>query len=144
VYTGLSVLAAMSLVLFVTSLIAGSFYMLPKRTLTAVMIVWLLAYFLMKQHPARRLGFVFKNKLLINIGKMSYGIYLYHTVLPFYFHKVYAVVYSYVPVPAVLKESRYFYPAQSFILLLGVSWLSWKFFESPIQNLKKVFQNPNL
>jgi peptidoglycan/LPS O-acetylase OafA/YrhL len=142
VYTGLSVLAAISLVLFIISLVAGSFYMLPKRTLTAVMIVWLLAYFLTKQHPARKLGFIFKNNLLISIGKMSYGIYLYHTVLPFYFHKIYAVVYSYVPVPMVLQKSRYFYPAQSFILLLCVSWLSWKFFEMPIQNLKKYFKTP--
>jgi peptidoglycan/LPS O-acetylase OafA/YrhL len=142
VYTWLSVLAAISLILFVTHLIAGSFFFLPQRTLTAIMIVWLLAYFITKQHPGRRLGFIFKNKLLITIGKMSYGIYLYHTVMPFYFYKIYSVVYSYVPVPMILQKSRYFYPAQSFILLLGVSWLSWKFFETPLLNFKKYLKNP--
>jgi peptidoglycan/LPS O-acetylase OafA/YrhL len=31
-------------------------------------------------------GYIFNNKLLVNIGKISYGVYLYHFILPVYYN----------------------------------------------------------
>jgi peptidoglycan/LPS O-acetylase OafA/YrhL len=142
IYKLLSVLAFISLLLFVKNHITDRFYLLSNRTLTAIMMSWVLLHFMTKQHPVRRLSFIFKNKLLINIGRMSYGIYLYHSVLPFYSYKLYSVVYKYIPIPLVLQKNRYFYIAENFVLLMLISWLSWKFFETPLLNLKKYFSNP--
>jgi peptidoglycan/LPS O-acetylase OafA/YrhL len=142
IYKILSILAVLSLALFVKNQITDRFYTFSNRTLTAIMIIWLLAYFLTKPNPARRLSFIFKNKPLITIGKMSYGIYLYHSVLPFYSYRLYNVVYSHLSLPMSIWKNRYFYITENFVLLMLISWLSWKFFETPILNLKKYFNNP--
>jgi peptidoglycan/LPS O-acetylase OafA/YrhL len=144
IYRILSILAAISLVLFIKNQVTDRFYTLSSRTLTAIMVTWLLAYFITKPNPARRLSFIFKNKQLITIGKMSYGIYLYHSVLPFYSYLLYEFIFSFIPVPRTIWKHPYVYIAENFVLLLLISWLSWKFFETPILNLKKHFNNPKL
>ena len=80
------------------------------------------------------------NRFLVLVGKLSYGIYLYH------------ILYFYV---AVELWSKYVYPRimhiypgyqtaiflfLNFWILLGLWWLSWKFIESPILRLKSKFR----
>lgn len=142
IYKILTILAAISLALFIKNQLTDRFYTFSNRTLTAIMIMWVLVYFISKPNPARRLSFIFKNKPLILIGKMSYGIYLYHSVLPFYSYRLYNVIYKFIPMPFAIQKNVYFYIAENVVLLLLLSWLSWTYFETPILNLKKYFSNP--
>lgn len=107
----------------------------------AIMILWLLMYFILKPQQAYyKRSIIFDNKPLILIGKMSYGIYLYHSVLPFYTYKIFDVLNKYLPL--LIKQSRYLYIAENFCLLMCIFWLSWHYFETPLLNLKKHFNNP--
>jgi peptidoglycan/LPS O-acetylase OafA/YrhL len=85
--------------------------------------------------------FILNNRFLIFIGKLCYGIYVYHNILPHYLMKIMDKfqLYSYLP-SWVLKYFDIFFYSVNFILLIFVSWLSWKYIEKPILGLKKYFQ----
>lgn len=66
-------------------------------------------------------NFFFENKVLIYLGKISYGIYLYHTLIPFIY---------------IAKVNIFFSYLYRFVLLLLVSSTSYYFIERPILKLK--------
>jgi len=67
------------------------------------------------------LGFILNLKALQYLGKISYGIYIYHNFIRVF-----------------LDTEKYFF--LSFIIVILVSSLSWYLFEKPINNLKKRFE----
>jgi peptidoglycan/LPS O-acetylase OafA/YrhL len=60
------------------------------------------------------------------LGKISYGIYILHNIVPFFIVKV------------LHADSVYFIPVCAISLVL-CSWVSFRFFESPFLKLKKGF-----
>lgn len=86
-----------------------------------------------------KFGKFLQHKWITGLGKISYGIYLYHLLIPFLFWKVYNQFVS----PSSPLTYALVNPAMSFILyfLLTVifSKLSWRFLEHPISRLKKYF-----
>lgn len=72
---------------------------------------------------------VFENKSLLYIGKISYGIYLFH---PFCI-----AIYKYTKLP--LSKNMYINALIMFAIVMTVSSLSWFLLEKPINNLKKHF-----
>jgi peptidoglycan/LPS O-acetylase OafA/YrhL len=76
------------------------------------------------------LDIVFSNRILIYIGKISYGLYLLHLlVLDSFFIKVYQKLIGTQPRFAFVLCAR-------FTLLIFICSLSWYLFERPINNLK--------
>lgn len=67
---------------------------------------------------------IIESRALVYLGKISYGIYVYHHFMPW--------VFSHVHIP---HQRLLYFPAT--ILL---SALSWQFFELPINNLKRYFE----
>lgn len=83
-----------------------------------------LIVFLIKNEtgPSEKFRWFWQHPVLIFIGKMSYGMYLYHLLLP-----------SLVP-------GHWFVDFFVRLLLLtGFSWFSWKLLEQPILSLKSKF-----
>ena len=85
---------------------------------------------------------ILENKVLNFIGKISYGIYVYH----FTFRIAFTSLNNYfmVKLPAIrsiLNNDYVFYFTKLGALIL-VSWLSYKFIEQPIMRLKKKFEYP--
>lgn len=74
------------------------------------------------------LGKLMSNKVLIYIGKISYGLYLYHSLIFLIMRRVGINITN-----PMLKNTI------GFMLLLLISSASWYFFEKPINNLKKYF-----
>ncbi len=72
---------------------------------------------------------VFDNKALMYIGKISYGVYLFH---PFCI-----AVYKYLGFS--VKNNMYVNFVIMFTLVMVISSLSWFLFERPINSLKKYF-----
>lgn len=72
---------------------------------------------------------VFENKTIMYIGKISYGIYLYHNFIP--------LIYSSLKLPPLQNLFLRFsvYAA----LLILISSISWFLIEKPINGLKKYF-----
>jgi peptidoglycan/LPS O-acetylase OafA/YrhL len=88
---------------------------------------------------ARMKKYILENKQLNFIGKISYGIYLYHYVLqPVYDGWIGRMLQRHPALPQVIGQ-YYFSYAIKLILLLLISWLSYVLIETPILNLKKQF-----
>lgn len=64
---------------------------------------------------------ILQNKVLIYLGKISYGLYVYHFFMTY--------IFSYFNFPF----KTYLYP----VVTIGLAAASWQFYESPINNLKK-------
>ncbi len=78
-------------------------------------------------------GRVLELKPIVYLGKISYGVYVYHMFIPFILQNIL----DYLGMP--LPESE---AGQFFLLVfatLAIAVPSWHFFEKPINNLKKGF-----
>jgi peptidoglycan/LPS O-acetylase OafA/YrhL len=74
---------------------------------------------------------VLNNKVLIFLGKISYGLYLYHNFIPYFYN---------IKVPEVLSPvSIYIAQFARLLVLVGVSSLSWYLIERPLLKLKERF-----
>jgi peptidoglycan/LPS O-acetylase OafA/YrhL len=91
-------------------------------------------------------GKLMENNSILYIGKISYGLYLYHSFVHWAYYKVFSHynVYDMV-IPLInvkffkLVNSSIFMFSLLFITLLILSSLSWFFIEQPINNLKAKF-----
>jgi peptidoglycan/LPS O-acetylase OafA/YrhL len=94
-----------------------------------------------------KMGSFLENKGLIYIGKISYGIYLYHNFIPALYSKLFAKMgledrlipfgggHTFFPV----VHNKFIMFPLFFVTLMAVATLSWYFFEQPINNLKSRF-----
>ena len=132
--------------LFVLALFTLDIYeisFLPARTIHALLAALLIYYCLFKNNIGIA-NYILNNKWLIRMGKISYGIYLYHLVIPelrlaienAFINMGYDFMFTQA-MPEKLKEPWVF--IQNFLLLIGIASLSWKFIEKPINNLKDKF-----
>jgi peptidoglycan/LPS O-acetylase OafA/YrhL len=88
-------------------------------------------------------SFVLNNNFLAGIGKISYGIYLYHYVFP----GIYYGGLDYLDqqwhfnayIMHILRNPPGAYLVQ-LILVLGISWASYHFFELQVIRLKRRFK----
>lgn len=75
---------------------------------------------------------VLSNKGLLYIGKISYGIYLFHNFIPYFYG---------LKIPGIPESlSLYVIQGLRFSLLVAVASISWFLFEKPILQLKKRFE----
>jgi peptidoglycan/LPS O-acetylase OafA/YrhL len=75
-------------------------------------------------------GRIFESKPVIQVGKLSYGIYVYHMFAPFALYRFFRLPY--------IEEPLLRFPVSILITLLAAA-LSWKFIEQPILGFKKYF-----
>jgi len=106
----------------------GYFDKVLFRLASALMSVALITYCYYEKSTV--LDFIFTNRLLVHIGKISYGMYLIHLLLPISFIRE-----SY---SALLGSDMRFSVELivRFALLIIVCTLSWYFFEKPVNGLK--------
>ncbi len=140
----LSYLAPVCLLLFVFGSLFQFDTFIPHRTLISVFSLYLIAFTIQFQESVLH-TFLLNNKTLIFLGKISYGIYLYHNFMPWIwqtfvnklnqFNVHIPLINSYMPV----KFSGALVILERFALLVLISWLSWIIIESPINKLKDRF-----
>jgi peptidoglycan/LPS O-acetylase OafA/YrhL len=111
------------------------------RFLISIISIQLILYFLNIQ----KLKVLFENNLLVYIGKISYSLYLFHNFIPIFYQRInsYLIIegykipftnYSWLPyVGGNIQMILYF------VILLGLSTISWFIFEKPINSLKNKF-----
>jgi peptidoglycan/LPS O-acetylase OafA/YrhL len=134
------VLALTSLALFFIVILTGNtVFIAPQRTLRSFMVAWVIVYIIYKADTSQfKLAFLFNNGVLVFLGKISYGIYLYHLFLPWDLQLLDNTINKYLPASA-LKYINYIYFAENITLLILISWLSYQYFEKPINGLKRYF-----
>lgn len=75
------------------------------------------------------MGMILGNKVLIYLGKISYGLYLFHPLIP--------DITKFFGIP--LFQNLYLRFVFLFIVLVILASLSWYLFERPMNNLKRFF-----
>jgi peptidoglycan/LPS O-acetylase OafA/YrhL len=122
------------------------FSFFPMRLVVSIITAWFIFYIIYERN-IRSLNFVLENGLMIFIGRISYGIYLYHTLIPWLWGRIYDFNVNngfdfhslYVGIPAAFHNDVDV--VFKFLLLVLVAWVSWVVVESPINRLKKYFEN---
>lgn len=140
----LSYLAPVCLLLFIFGSLYNFNTILPIRTLVSVFSLYLIAFTIQYQGSIVH-TVLLNNKALIFLGKVSYGIYLYHNFIPWiwqgFINKLnqlnvhIPLINSFIPDTI----SRALTLLERFALLVLISWLSWILIESPINKLKDRF-----
>ncbi len=129
------------IVLFVS--IKYSFpFIIPRRTLAGIVSMFLVFYVVQNQDSN---SFVYKkflgNPVLTYLGKISYGIYIYHIIIPYtnaakYLNKIWMVI-----TPTTINQFTNANPAKwtlflNGLVLLSVSIISYHLIEKQILKLK--------
>jgi peptidoglycan/LPS O-acetylase OafA/YrhL len=143
----ISSLTLISLVLlaFYPLLKSSLFVNLPIRLPISIITLWLIRYCLY-QNNITQLNWVLNSKPLMFIGKISYGIYIYHTIIPWLWGLTldslnevgFDVHQLYVFIPESLYNELDM--LLKFFFLICISWLSWIVIEGPINSLKRKFE----
>src|SRR5690606_352896 len=91
---------------------------------------WIIVDFL-SSDSSYKPGFL-KNKILIYIGQISYGIYIFHNFVLSFIMRVFNI-------PDQDSFNLVKSVSLSFVLVIIISACSWHFFEKPLLKLKRYF-----
>ncbi|MEG4321324.1 MULTISPECIES: acyltransferase [unclassified Microcoleus] len=106
------------------------FNMLVRPTVLGIFYVWLISR--ASEGFSGLPGKFLELKPLVFLGKISYGVYLYHVFLNPTFAKAYELnLFSQIPLPLEVLLKM--------IITLAIAIPSWLLFEKPINNLKRHF-----
>lgn len=120
----------------------GHFYghnLFPLRTLTSLISVIVICYILIYHNrESLRFKIILNNKVLIFLGKISYGLYLYHNLMPALVSSktIIKLNYTFFSSTFIKDYRNYLEIIEQSLLLLFLSWLSFKLIEKPFLNLK--------
>jgi len=88
-------------------------------------------------------GYLLNNRILRYFGKISYGIYVYHNFIPWFFRCLRGTETQYpISLVPLLKDwhpSTIILLVTQFCFLIGVTSISWFCLEKPINELKRYF-----
>jgi peptidoglycan/LPS O-acetylase OafA/YrhL len=88
--------------------------------------------------------FILENSFLIFVGKISYGVYLFHSIIPWVWNlalnslTLHSTFVASIPTSNVEIKILFFF--LKLALLLGFCWFSFRFFENPINKFKHRFK----
>jgi len=84
--------------------------------------------------------YLLENRVLNFIGKISYGIYIYHFSFGYGYLRLMNGISQKLPALSKILLNDYFFYFTKFGCLILVSWLSYKLIEQPIMRLKHKFE----
>ncbi|HEY4206586.1 MAG TPA: acyltransferase [Puia sp.] len=109
------------------------------RTKDAILSIWLIHYSIVAR-PGWIRDHVLENRVLLWIGRVSYGLYVYHFALPrLYTMAIHKLGITSTSGGAILLNELVAYGIQLVFLFL-VCYLSYEFIEKPILRLKRYFE----
>jgi peptidoglycan/LPS O-acetylase OafA/YrhL len=111
---------------------------LPDRTVYSLMALWLIAGVVRAHEQGTTQPALLTNRVLVFLGKISYGLYLYHNAM----YRDVETLYYYLNwrLPAfVMPYFAYVIFAENLVLVVLLSWASWVWLERPILRFKKYF-----
>jgi peptidoglycan/LPS O-acetylase OafA/YrhL len=111
------------------------FELITVRTLIAIVSTWLIGFIILNPN-SKNIGFklILNSSFLIFLGKISYGIYLFHNIVPY--------LTQFIRISLSLDDSKLIrgqYFVENFIFLILLAWISFNVIEKPFLNVKKHF-----
>lgn len=128
---------AITVMLAVLVLCACMIHHLPTKEFVAIyfllisLISGIIIFGLINFKAPKAVAFLFKNRFILFIGKISYGMYLFHNFIPY----IYGIEIPFLP-PFM---NLYIAQLLRFSILLVIASLSWYIIEKPILKLKGRF-----
>lgn len=120
---------------------AMKYYLPNTRFIHAIASGWIINFILINNEKKSFLISLLSNKLLIAIGKVSYGIYLYHILYVYIANKYwYKYVYGYYASFINIQYDPWIFIVVNFVMLYFIAWFSWNCIEKPFLSLKQRFQ----
>lgn len=99
--------------------------------------------YVLKPRHNRLMRFILNNRVTTGMGKISYGMYLYHALVPFFYYRMLHVLEGRLHLNKHIIEFLYYpYLAEflEFIILILISIASYKLIEMPFLRLKRHFE----
>lgn len=82
-YMGASVAAVIAAFLFIYGAYQQKWSIVPLRTIVSILTLWIINYIIVNRETnSLKFKFILNNRVLIFLGKISYGLYLYHNIIP--------------------------------------------------------------
>lgn len=135
----LTIAAGIALVVFIALLLLPGNHLLPvlfQRFVIAIMALYIIVHASMGIHGWA--GKLLNNKALQYIGRISYGMYVFHMLVPgFIVPFVFELFQRFTKIS--FEIGYWSHRCVSFVALLLVASASWYFFEKPINDLKRYF-----
>lgn len=140
-YRYISVLAAVSTIIIVAQFYLQQTFHLPQRTLHAICALWLIMFIIKYKSAIRQplLFSVFNNSVLVFLGKISYGIYLYHLYVPYIRDYVLTKMFGNYALSADYRINFIVFFVVDLLLVIALAQLSWILIEQPVLKYKKYF-----
>ncbi|HUQ97346.1 MAG TPA: acyltransferase, partial [Chitinophagaceae bacterium] len=127
------------LALFCFSNITSISVYLPLRTQIACIALWAITYIVSQRHTHNNIQRLLCNNYLVGLGRISYGIYLFHLPLFYVTSDVLGRLFvRFLTLPHPLYMPLLL--TGSFVLLILLSLLSWQGIEKPFLKLKRYFK----
>ena len=119
-----------------------NYYFMLGRFSIRILGLWFITYVIYNEDKInKKPGHFLNNPALIRLGKISYGVYLYHLIIPTLLLKSSE---RYLLFLKPLYQPSGIYPGLllifQFLILIGLSALSWNFIEKPLLRLKRYFR----
>jgi len=131
--------AIVALVLIIFGVFQSRWPSLPmQRVLHSILALYTITYIILKREKgAVRFNFIWKSKVMILIGKISYGLYLYHGFVPFLVSNFMQKNFHFRPENELNPIVFFLFKC---VVVFVVSLLSWMIIEKPLLSLKKHFE----
>ncbi len=110
-----------------------------ERSISAIFSYFLIMIALMERN--NNLGRLLENKVVVYLGSISYGVYLYHNLVYNYYHLNGNTIWGYLSnnftyLNSLNAESILLKFVINFLLLIGIASFSWFYIEKPINRFK--------
>ena len=119
-------------------------FVFSDRLFESVITTWIIASILLNK--TAKFDFILSNKILISIGRVSYGIYIFHNFIPVSLKAVLHLLKKRVienseswQIITFLQKDVLLFNTICLAILLGIAYFSFYFIETPFLKLKKYF-----
>ena len=139
----ISFFTVISIFFYVVGIIQKEWVFIPLRTCISFITLWIITYIIL-YHDSNKLylKFIFNNTILIFLGRISYGLYLYHHIIPSTLNSKIVNKYFNPLLPDILSK-KYLLTVmfvENSTMLITIAWFSYILIEKPFLHLKKNFE----
>jgi peptidoglycan/LPS O-acetylase OafA/YrhL len=140
-YKLIRVLAILASIVIAVEYYLSHTFPLPQRTLHSSVALWIIMSIVLNKKSGAKhpLIWILQNRVLIFIGRISYGVYLYHLFIPYITNFLFKAITGNSILSNKLASPNLWFFVVNLLVLVLLSWVSWTLIEKPILGLKRHF-----